>query len=145
MIGGFAVIANQYVRGTEDVDLLIKGDHSLDETLAHFLTSIDAQRNGRPVPLRSDRKRRDDARRHAFRPGGPAARGQILPSTSPRSRDAAINLNYHGQPARVASLASLVAFKRIAGRPRDQLDLTELERIHGELPIEPIPGIDDRG
>lgn len=76
VIGGFAVIANQYVRGTEDV--------------------------------------------------------------------AAIKLSYHGQPARVASLASLVAFKRIAGRPRDEHDLTELERIHGELPIEPIPGLDDR-
>ncbi|HEV7528719.1 MAG TPA: hypothetical protein VGO29_07465 [Solirubrobacteraceae bacterium] len=58
--------------------------------------------------------------------------------------DAAIKLSYHGQPARVASLASLVAFKRIAGRPRDQHDLSELERIHGELPIEPIPGLDDR-
>lgn len=56
--------------------------------------------------------------------------------------DTAIELIFHGQPAHVASLASLVAFKRIAGRPRDQLDLTELERIHGKLPIQPIPGLD---
>lgn len=29
-----------------------------------------------------------------------------------------------------------------AGRPQDRLDLTELEAIHGELPIDPIPGLD---
>lgn len=51
--------------------------------------------------------------------------------------DAAIRLDYHGQPARVASLASLVAFKRLADRPRDRLDLAELERIHGPLPTWP--------
>ena len=30
IIGGFAVIANQYVRATEDVDLLISDDRALD-------------------------------------------------------------------------------------------------------------------
>ena len=33
-------------------------------------------------------------------------------------------------------------FKRLAGRPRDRNDLEELEAFHGELPIDPIPGID---
>jgi hypothetical protein len=142
VIGGFAVIANQYVRGTEDVDLLIKADHSLDTTLSKFLTSIDAQRNGNPIPsgaIASAETMRVDTRFgqvDLLREGDP-------PVDFASVSDAAIHLNYHGQPARVASLASLVAFKRIAGRPRDQLDLTELERIHGELPIQPIPGIDE--
>jgi len=45
-------------------------------------------------------------------------------------------------PGLVAGLASLVAFKRLAGRPRDRLDLEELEARHGPLPILPVPGLD---
>ena len=41
-----------------------------------------------------------------------------------------------------AGLASLVAFKRLAGRPQDRRDLEELEAIHGPLPVERIPGLD---
>lgn len=47
-----------------------------------------------------------------------------------------------GQPIRVAGLASIVGFKRLAGRPQDKIDLTELEAIYGELPVGPIPGLD---
>jgi hypothetical protein len=42
----------------------------------------------------------------------------------------------------VAGLASMVAFKRLAGRPRDRNDLDELEARYGPLPITPIPGFD---
>jgi hypothetical protein len=42
----------------------------------------------------------------------------------------------------VAGLASVVGFKRLAGRPQDRADLSELESIHGTLPIDPIPGLD---
>jgi len=44
---------------------------------------------------------------------------------------------------RIASLRSLVGFKRLAHRPDpDRMDLSELEAIYGELPVEPIPGLD---
>lgn len=56
--------------------------------------------------------------------------------------DRADEVEWEGQTVRLAGLASLVAFKRLAGRPRDRLDLAELEAIHGPLPIEPIPGLD---
>jgi hypothetical protein len=45
-------------------------------------------------------------------------------------------------PFRVAGLASVVGFKRLASRPQDRADLAELESIHGTLPIDPIPGLD---
>jgi hypothetical protein len=32
--------------------------------------------------------------------------------------------------------------KRLAGRPRDLNDLAELEAEHGELPVDPVPGLD---
>jgi hypothetical protein len=50
--------------------------------------------------------------------------------------------DWGGQTVRVAALSSLVGFKRLAGRPEDRLDLTKLEAVNGELPIEPIPGLD---
>jgi hypothetical protein len=42
----------------------------------------------------------------------------------------------------VAALPSVVGFKRLAGRPQDKMDLAELEAIYGELPLDPIPGLD---
>ena len=50
---------------------------------------------------------------------------------------------WSGQTISVASLESLVGFKRLARRPQDRIDLAELEAIRGELAIEPIPGLDD--
>jgi hypothetical protein len=43
----------------------------------------------------------------------------------------------------VAGLSSIVGFKRLAGRPRDRNDLIGLAEVHGELPVEPIPGLDN--
>jgi hypothetical protein len=37
----------------------------------------------------------------------------------------------------------IVACKRLADRPRDRNDLAELEALHGELPREPVPGLDE--
>ncbi|HWM54927.1 MAG TPA: hypothetical protein VNO20_06025 [Solirubrobacterales bacterium] len=39
-------------------------------------------------------------------------------------------------------LQGIAGFKRLARRPQDRIDLEELEAIHGELPVESIPGID---
>jgi hypothetical protein len=142
IIGGFAVIANQYVRGTEDVDLLIGGDRSHDATIARFFERIDACRGGAPIPERAIAEA--ETLRVDSRYGQVDLLREGLPPVDFETvAESAIALDYHGQPARVASLASLVAFKRLADRPRDQLDLAELERIHGPLPILPIPGLDD--
>lgn len=97
VVGGFAVIANRFVRATEDVtsaglvDLLRGGEPPLDfETVA-----------ARAMPA-----------------------------------------DYGGVEFLVASLASIVGFKRLADRPRDRNDLLGLAEVHGALPIEPIPGLD---
>jgi hypothetical protein len=49
---------------------------------------------------------------------------------------------WDGQAVRVAALPSVVGFKRLAGRPQDRLDLSELKGLYEDLPIEPIPGLD---
>jgi hypothetical protein len=69
-------------------------------------------------------------------------RGGLAPldyDTVSRRADTA---DWDGQTIRLASLPTIVGFKRLAGRPQDRMDLTELEAIYGELPIEPIPGLD---
>jgi hypothetical protein len=140
IIGGFAVIANQYVRGTEDVDLLIAEDRTLDRAVLEFLANIEAHRSDRPITaegLETAETLRVSSR------FGPVdlLRGGEPPLDFKTVSDDAIRLSYHDQPALVASLASLVAFKRLADRPRDRLDLIELERIHGPLPVQPMPGL----
>jgi hypothetical protein len=54
----------------------------------------------------------------------------------------AIDGSWRDTEFRVASLRSLVGFKRLAGRGQDRLDLENLERVNGELPKDPIPGLD---
>jgi hypothetical protein len=51
-------------------------------------------------------------------------------------------VEWEGQTVQVAALPSVVGFKRLARRPQDRVDLKELEAIHGDLPVEPIPGLD---
>jgi hypothetical protein len=54
----------------------------------------------------------------------------------------AVDGSLRGNPFRVASLRSIVGFKRLANRGQDRLDLEALEQANGELPIDPIPGLD---
>jgi hypothetical protein len=54
----------------------------------------------------------------------------------------AIKADYGNVEFLVAGLSSIVGFKRLADRPRDRNDLIGLEEIHGQLPIDPLPGVD---
>jgi hypothetical protein len=72
-------------------------------------------------------------------------RGGIPPLDFETVEKNAMLADYDGVEFPVASLRSIVGFKRLADRPRDRNDLIGLEEIHGELPIDPIPGLDDAG
>lgn len=69
-------------------------------------------------------------------------RGGLPPLDYETVAAAAIEGEVGGQPARFASLRSIVGFKRLADRPQDHRDLEELEAFHGELPEDPIPSLD---
>jgi hypothetical protein len=143
VIGGFAVIANDYVRATEDVDFLIPDDAANDRALDMALTALDAHWL---TPDRAFAAGDLDGREHSrlwTRVGlVDLLREGAAPLDFATVRDNAHVADLGAGRFHVAGLSSLVAFKRLAGRPRDKADLDELREIHGELPTDLLPGLD---
>ncbi len=143
VIGGFAVIAHGYFRATKDSDLLVPDGPEADRAILRFLERIDATRSSDGKVFTADdvagaHHLRVDSRHGAI----DIMRGGLQPLDYETVAADAIDGSWRGHPFRVASLRSLVGFKRLAGRGQDRVDLEKLERANGELPIDPIPGLD---
>jgi hypothetical protein len=74
---------------------------------------------------------------------GDVLRGGLPPLDYETVEKHAIPADYGGVEFLLAGLSSIVGFKRLADRPRDRNDLIGLAEIHGELPLDPIPGVDN--
>jgi hypothetical protein len=144
VIGGFSVIYHGHVRATKDSDLLVPDGPEADAAILRFLERAEAKR------LRDDKvltpKDVTDApnlrvnTRHGI---VDIMRGGLPPLDYETVAERAETVEFLGESVRIAGLASVVGFKRLAHRPDpDRSDLRNLEAIHGPLPIEPIPGID---
>lgn len=143
VIGGFSVIAHGYVRATKDSDLLVPDDPGANEAILRFLERVEATRLHDGEPLSLDEVKAADHLRVRTRHGiVDLLRGGRPPLDFETVAARAIELDRDGQPAPFAALRTLVGFKRLAGRGQDRLDLENLERVNGELPIDPIPGLD---
>jgi hypothetical protein len=143
VIGGFSVMANGFLRATKDSDLLVPDGQETDEAILRFLDRIEASRLRDGKVLTQE----DVAGAHHLRVISrygivDLMRGGLPPLDYDTVSEHAIDAEVGSQPARIAGLRSIVGFKRLAGRPQDRRDLEELEAFHGELPIEPIPGLD---
>lgn len=143
VIGGFSVVYHGYVRATKDSDLLVPDGAEANAAVTRFLERADARR------LRDDRAVTIDdvAEAHHLRVNSrhgivDIMRGGLAPLDYETVAARAVQADWNGQRIRIAALSSVVGFKRLAGRPQDRLDLSELAAIHGELPVEPIPGLD---
>lgn len=143
VIGGFSVIYHGHIRATKDSDLLVPDGPEVDDAIARFLDRIEATRfyDGKQLT------REEIADAHHLRVNSrhgivDIMRGGLPPLDYDTVAQRAEEAVWDGQTVRVASLPSVVGFKRLAGRPQDRQDLADLEAIYGELPIEPIPGID---
>jgi hypothetical protein len=145
VIGGFAVIAHGHVRATKDSDLLIPDGAEADAAVLRFLDLVDGRR------LYDDKKLMlaDVADAQSLRVNSrhgiiDLMRGGLPPLDFKTVSKRAETVDFRGQRVQIAGLISLVGFKRLASRPDpDRGDLRELEAIHGPLPIEPIPGLDE--
>jgi hypothetical protein len=143
VIGGFSVIANGYLRATDDSDLLVPDDPNTNDAVLRFLDRVGATRLRDGKKLTHQEIAAADHLRVNSRHGIiDIMHGGLPPLDYDTVVQDAITIDVAGQSARVAGLRSIVGFKRLADRPRDRNDLMELEAFHGSLPIEPIPGVD---
>lgn len=143
VIGGFAVIAHGYFRATKDSDLLVPDGPQADAAIARFFALIDATRlsDGKAYTteeIADSHHLRVDSRHGVI----DIIRGGLPPLDYDTVATRAIDGSWRGTPFRVASLRTLVAFKRLAGRPQDRVDLEKLERANGRLPEDRVPGLD---
>ena len=143
VIGGFAVIANRFIRATEDVDFLVPDDPDNDRRVLAALRELGAVRQRDEVPLR-DEDLLGQTHLRVITSAGlvDVMRGGLPPLDFETVVSEAMRADYDGLEFPIASLRSIVGFKRLAGRPQDRQDLERLAEIHGPLPDEPIPGID---
>jgi hypothetical protein len=144
VIGGFSVIYHGYIRATKDSDLLVPDGPDADAAVLRFIAQVDGRR------LRDDKVLTlgDVATAHNLRINSrhgivDIMRGGLPPLDYETVAERAETTEWDGQTVRVAALSSVVGFKRLAGRAQDRMDLAELGAIYDELPIEPIPGVDD--
>jgi hypothetical protein len=143
VIGGFSVIAHGYLRATKDSDLLVPDGPEADEAILRFLERVEATRlrDGKilaPEDIADAHHLRVNSRHGII----DVMRGGLPPLDYKTVADAATEVEVGGETAAIASLRSIVGFKRLANRGQDRLDLEALERVNGELPIDPIPGLD---
>jgi hypothetical protein len=143
VVGGFSVIANRFVRATEDIDFLVPDDEENDRRVLTALAALGGTRLRDDVPL-EEKHLIDQTHLRARTNAGiiDIIRGGLPPLDFDTVAKRAMSADYGGIEFLVAGLSSIVGFKRLAGRPRDRNDLLGLEEIHGELPIEEIPGLD---
>ncbi len=145
VIGGFSVIYHGFVRATKDSDLLVPDGPEANAAVMRFLERIEGRRlRDNKVLTPEDVAGAEHLRVFSRHGIIDIMRGGLPPLDFDTVSARALGAKIDGQPARIASLHSIVGFKRLAGRPQDHLDLAKLEGIHGPLPIEPIPGLDDQ-
>lgn len=143
VIGGFSVIANRFVRATEDIDFLVPDDVDNDRRVLAALRRLDAVRLRDDARVDADHLLNQTHLRVKSKAGiVDIMRGGLAPLDFETVEERAMRADYGGVAFLVASLSSIVGFKRLADRPRDRNDLIGLAEVHGDLPDEPIPGVD---
>ena len=132
VIGGVAVGAHGYVRGTEDLDLVPDPDPANLERLTVALAELEST-----LPTVEDRPFDPATDAGVIRRGGNVTadtrfggldvvqRAQGVPSYSQLAADA-VQSELLGVPVRVCSLARLRSMKEAQGRAQDRADLENL-------------------
>jgi hypothetical protein len=132
VIGGVAVQGHGYIRGTHDLDIIVRPTALNAARLSEALLELEAELRGRGTLKLSDP--------HALR------RAPLIPTVTrfgpldvvsvehvagaPKSYDAlregALVIPYEGMDVAVAGLPDLIRMKRAAGRDQDLMDIEAL-------------------
>ena len=132
VIGGVAVGAHGFIRGTEDLDIVPDPDAENLGRLSHALSRLEST-----LPTVGERPFNPETDFGVIRQGGNVTamtafggldvvqRAQGVPSYSQLAEDA-VESELLGIPVRVCSLTRLREMKRAQNRTRDRLDLENL-------------------
>ena len=141
VVGGVAVIAHGYERNTKDLDICYSTDRANLEVLGQLLVDLGARLRGidEDIPFVPDA--------HTLRRAmtltldTPDGGLDLLadPSGSPgydALKTNAMCIDFDGFEIRIASIEHLLAMKRAAGRPQDEVDieaLTAIQRLQRDV------------
>ncbi len=146
LVGGLAVQLHGYMRMTYDIDLVLAMN---DGNLTKFIDVAKSQGLAPVIPVSIDSLKNsaliDQWHREkgmlAFALREPAIAGSVIdvlvrPDVSFERLSAyAVEAELMGKRIRIASIDHLLEMKRVANRPKDQLDIAALEKIkRGEDP-----------
>jgi len=134
VIGDIALIRHGVVRATKDVDVMLAPDPDSLAAMRTLVAEWHATRpDGSPI---ADEELVTGRAIHLATPHGllDTLPEQAPPLTFEEIASRAETRQVDGTPADICALADLVALKRLAGRPRDEVDLADLEAAHGRLP-----------
>jgi hypothetical protein len=134
VIGGVAVIAHGYERNTKDLDICYATDRANLEVLGDQLVDLGARLRGidEEIPFVPDAQTL--RRTQTLTLDTPDGDLDLLadPSGSPgyaALKDGALRIDFDDFEILVASIEHLLAMKRAAGRPQDQIDIEALTAI----------------
>lgn len=146
VVGGYAVAAHGYVRATKDIDICPETSEANLENLAAALADLDAE----PIGLDDFSAEEFDLEPdlNGLRRGGNwtlrtrFGRLDVLQHIKGLAEDGggwqelsrhAVTRDFLGHQCRFCSYEDLVAMKRGAGRPQDEIDIKSLKAARGEL------------
>ena len=148
LVGGFAVQLHGFQRATYDIDLVLAMD---ENNLSHFIdlaqrfslvpvmpVSLDALKDSAQVDQWHREKGMLAFALHENIAGGLVVDVLIKPAVSfTELSQRASKVSLLGLMVPIASVDDLIAMKRVAARPKDQIDLIALDKIkRGENPNE---------
>ncbi len=126
VVGGYAVAFHARPRATKDIDLVIRGSTDNLERVARALARFGAPRN----VVDAARTLGDDQILYL---GQPPLRIDLLRSIDGVGIETlfanAVTTSWNGNVVSIISIDDLIANKRAANRPQDQLDVRLLERV----------------
>ena len=120
VVGGFSVIANRFIRATEDINFLVPdGDDDNDRRVLAALRKLKGVRLRDDAPLCEEHLIGKTHLRARTSAGIiDIMRGGLPPLDYETVEERAMPAEYDGSEFLVAGLRSIVGFKRLAGRPR---------------------------
>jgi len=148
VIGGIAAVAHGSPRLTNDLDVSFAADPSNLEALGQALIELNARLRGAPedVPFVPDAAtlRRIEVLTLATDAGPLDVLANPAGASYATLRKTAQLADFGDFSVRIASIPSLIAMKRAAGRPKDLADIAELEailRLRAQVRGQSPPGV----